>query len=167
VTPEALAPFRIPQPRRPEGDPAPLPYLLDGVDQASGAFDLQLDVRLRTRAMRAAGESAHLVASSNTKYMYWTPAQMVAHHTLSGCNLRTGDLLGTGTISGPERDQCGSILEATLAGREPIVLGQREERRFLEDGDEVVFRARAVRDGFASIGFGECRSIVQPAAALE
>jgi fumarylacetoacetase len=163
VTPEALAPFRIPQPARPEGDPAPLPYLSDDADQARGALDLELDVLMRTASMRAADAAPHRVARSNARYMYWTPAQMVAHHTIGGCNLRPGDLLGTGTLSGPGRDECGSILEATLGGREPIHLGDGEERRFLEDGDEVVLRARAARDGFASIGFGECRGIIQPA----
>ena len=88
---------------------------------------------------------------------------MVAHHTIGGCNLRPGDLMGTGAISGPGRDACGSMMEATLGGEEPIRLGNGEERRFLEDGDEVVLRARAVRDGFAPVGFGECRGVVLPA----
>jgi fumarylacetoacetase len=163
VTPEALAPFRIPQPTRPKGDPAPLPYLTDENDRAGGALNIELDVLMRTASMRAADAAPRRVARSNARHMYWTPAQMVAHHTVGGCNLRPGDLLGTGTLSGPGQDECGSILEATLGGREPIRLGDGEERRFLEDGDEVVLRARAGRDGFASIGFGECRGVIQPA----
>ncbi|GJD53933.1 hypothetical protein OPKNFCMD_6712 [Methylobacterium crusticola] len=165
ITPEALSPFRIAQPPRPEGDPRPLPYLLDEADQAGGAFDLQLDVLLVTPSLREAGLAPHRISASNTRHMYWTVAQMVAHHTCGGCNLRPGDLLGTGTISGPDRDACGSLVEATLGGREPLRLASGEERRFLEDGDEVILRARGVRDGFASIGFGECRAVVLGAVA--
>jgi fumarylacetoacetase len=167
VTPEALAPFRIPQPRRPDSDPALPAYLSDNEDQASGALDIGLDVLLRTASMRAAGAAPRLLASSNARYLFWTPAQMVAHHTLGGCDLRAGDLLGTGTISGPGREECGSLLEATLAGRQPLSLGNGEQRCFLEDGDEVLLRARAVRGGFATIGFGECRGIIHPAPPLD
>jgi len=165
VTPEALAPFRIPQPPRPPGDPAPLPYLLDPADQAGGGLDLELEVLLLTPAMRGVGLPPHRIAVSNARHMYWTAAQMVAHHTCGGCDLRPGDLLGTGTISGPDAGSCGSILEASLGGQQPVVLGNGEERRFLEDGDEVLLRARATRDGYASIGFGECRGTIQPARA--
>ena len=98
--------------------------------------------------------------------MYWTAAQMVAHHTSGGCDLRPGDLLGTGTISGPGAGSCGSILETTLGGREPVELPTGEQRRFLEDGDEVLMQARARRDGFAPIGFGECRAVIQPARVM-
>ena len=160
VTPEALAPFRIPQQARPDGDPAPLPYLLSAEDQATGALALELEVLLLTPAMRAAGHAAHRVTLSNARHMYWTPAQMLAHHTAGGCDLHPGDLMGTGTISGPDAGSYGSILEATLGGREPLRLGLGEERRFLEDGDEVLLRARARREGYASIGFGECRGRV-------
>ena len=163
VTPEALAPFRIAQPARPDGDPAPLPYLFDVDDQASGALDLQLEVLLLTAAMRTAGEAPFRVGLSNARHMYWTSAQMLAHHTSGGCDLRPGDLMGTGTISGPDAGSLGSMLEATLGGREPLRLGHNEERRFLEDGDEVLLRARATRTGYASIGFGECRGVIQPA----
>jgi fumarylacetoacetase len=162
VTPEALAPFRIPQPARPDGDPAPLPYLFNADDQASGALDLELEVLLLTPKMRAAGEAPHRVALSNARHMYWTPAQMVAHHTSGGCDLHPGDLMGTGTISGPDAGSFGSLFEATLGGRCPLLV-QGEERRFLEDGDEVLLRARATRAGYASIGFGECRGTIQPA----
>ncbi len=160
VTPEALLPFRIPQPPRPQGDPKPLAYLTDEADQRGGAFDLRLDVFLLTPGLREAGLPPHRVAVSNTRSMYWTTAQMLAHHASGGCNLRPGDLLGTGTISGPERDACGSLIEATLGGREPLRLASGEERRFLEDGDEVLLQAHGVREGFASIGFGECRGVI-------
>ncbi|MGN7123726.1 fumarylacetoacetase [Methylorubrum thiocyanatum] len=164
VTPEALLPFRIPQPPRPQGDPKPLAYLTDEADQRGGAFDLRLDVFLLTPGLREAGLPPHRVAVSNTRSMYWTAAQMLAHHASGGCNLRPGDLLGTGTISGPERDACGSLIEATLGGREPLRLASGEERRFLEDGDEVLLQAHGVREGFASIGFGECRGVIVGAA---
>lgn len=163
VTPEALAPFRIAQPPRPENDPVPLPYLLDQADQREGALDLELEVLLLTPGLRAKGLAAHRLGLSNARHMYWTVAQMIAHHTCNGCNLRPGDLLGTGTISGPDATACGSILEATLGGKNPIVLASGEERRFLQDGDEVILRARGRREGFAAIGFGECRATIMPA----
>jgi fumarylacetoacetase len=163
VTPEALAPFRIPQPQRPEGDPAPLPYLTDAGDQREGAFDLELEVLLLTPAMRAKRLAPHRLALSHARHMYWTVAQMIAHHTSNGCNLQPGDLLGTGTISGPDQESCGSILEATLGGKNPVVLASGEERRFLEDGDEIILKARGNRQGYASIGFGECRAAILPA----
>jgi fumarylacetoacetase len=165
VTPEALAPFRSPQAARPEGDPQPLPYLHGADDQASGALDIELEVLLRTEAMRAQGLPPQRIGLSNTQHMYWTPAQLVTHHTCNGCDLNPGDLLGTGTISGPTADSCGSILEATNGGKAPIRLPSGEERRFLEDGDEVILRARGVRTGCAPIGFGECRAVVVPAVS--
>ena len=164
VTPEALAPFRIPQPQRPEGDPAPLPYLTDAGDQKEGALDLELEVLLLTPAMRAKRLAPHRLALSHARHMYWTVAQMIAHHTSNGCNLQPGDLLGTGTISGPDHASCGSILETTLGGKNPVVLASGEERRFLEDGDEIILKARGSRQGYASIGFGECRATILPAA---
>ena len=160
VTPEALAPFRIAQPSRPEGDPAPLPYLLDEADQREGGLDVELEVLLLTPGLREKGLPPHRLGLSNAKNMYWTVAQMVTHHTCNGCNLQPGDLLGTGTISGPDEVSCGSILEATLGGKNPIALASGEERRFLEDGDEVILRARGHREGFAPIGFGECRATI-------
>ena len=164
VTPEALAPFRIPQPQRPEGDPAPLPYLTDAGDQKEGALDLELEVLLLTPAMKAKRMAPHRLALSHARHMYWTVAQMIAHHTSNGCNLQPGDLLGTGTISGPDQESCGSILEMTLGGKDPVVLASSEERRFLEDGDEIILKARGTRQGYASIGFGECRATILPAA---
>jgi len=163
VTPEALAPFRAAQPPRPNGDPAPLPYLHDPVDQAVGALDLELEVLLTTREMKKQGLAPHRLSISTSTALYWTPAQLVAHHTSGGCNLNPGDLFGTGTISTPTTDGYGSLLEITQGGRAPITLPSGEERRFLEDGDEIVLRARGKRDGAAPIGFGECRGVVLPA----
>ena len=163
VTPEALAPFRSAQPPRPEGDPAPLPYLSDGADQREGAFDLELEVLLTTQAMRDRGLPPQRLAVSNTRYMYWTVAQLIAHHTSNGCNLRPGDLLGSGTLSGPGPGTAGSLIEVTAGGRTPVKLASGEERRFLEDGDEVTFLARGRREGFATIGFGPCRATILPA----
>ncbi len=163
VTPEALAPFRVAQPPRPEGDPAPLPYLLDEADQREGALALELEVLLLTPGLKEKGLPPHRVALSNARHLYWTPAQMVAHHTCNGCDLRPGDLFGSGTITAPGEGGYGSLLEATQGGRRPIALASGEERRFLEDGDEVFLRACARREGFATIGFGECRGAVLPA----
>jgi fumarylacetoacetase len=160
VTPEALAPFRIPQPPRPDEDPKPLPYLWSTHDQASGALDLELEVLIATSAMRAAGTRPHRLSIGNTSHLYWTPAQLVAHHTSGGCNLRSGDLLGSGTISTPDASGAGSLLELTEGGRKPIELPSGETRRFLEDGDEITLRARATGTGRATIGFGECRGVV-------
>jgi fumarylacetoacetase len=163
VAPEALAPFRTAQPPRPSSDPAPLPYLFDEHDQRHGALDLELEVLLLTPAMRAKGLAPHRLAVSNTRYLYWTRAQLIAHHTSGGCNLNPGDLFGSGTISGPTPDSVGSLLEATEGGRKPLNLPSGETRGFLEDGDEVIMRAHARRDGFAQIGFGECRAVIAPA----
>jgi fumarylacetoacetase len=163
VTPEALAPFWQAQPPRPEGDPEPLPYLQNSGDQQHGALNLQLEATLSSRAMREEGIAPHVLSRSAASDMYWTAAQILAHHTSNGCNLRPGDLLGTGTISGPGRDGCGSMLEITRGSAEPIALPGGETRAFLEDGDEVILSARAHRDGFVPIGFGECRAVVLPA----
>jgi fumarylacetoacetase len=162
VTPDALARFRVPQNPRPEGDPQPLPYLLDDRDQREGALDLDLEVLLVTPGLRKKSLPPHRVALSSTRYMYWTVAQLVAHHTCNGCNLRTGDLFGSGTISAPEATGFGSLLETTRGGQAPIQLASGEERRFLEEGDEVIFRARTQRGRFAGIGFGECRGRIVP-----
>ena len=114
--------------------------------------------------MQAQGLAAHRLSSSHTRYMYWTPAQLVAHHTGGGCDLHPGDLLGTGTISGPDVASAGALIETTQGGRMPVQLTSGEERRFLEDGDEVTLTARCRREGFAPIGFGECRATILPAA---
>ncbi len=163
VTPEALAPYRIAQPARPEGDPQPLAYLLDATDQREGALDVELEVLLSTEGLRNQGLPPHRLSLGHARNMYWTVAQMIAHHSCNGCNLRPGDLLGTGTLSSPTEDGFGSLLEITQGGRKPIELASGETRRFLENGDEVILRARARRDGVAPIGFGECRATVLPA----
>lgn len=163
VTAEALEPFAMAQPPRPEGDPQPLPYLFDARDQAGGAFDIELEVLLLTAAMREQGLPAQRIALSNTRHMYWTVAQMVAHHSVGGCKLQPGDLFGSGTLSGPQPEQFGSLLESTFGGKQPIELHNGEQRTFLEDGDEVIMRARCRKEGHPSIGFGECRGILLPA----
>ena len=161
VTPEALVPFRAPQPDREDGDPRPLPHLLDRVDQQIGAVSVGLDVLALTAAMRERGMPPHPLSHSSALDLYWTPRQLVAHHASNGCNLRPGDLLGTGTISSSTPDGYGSLLEITAGGRNAITLPSGEERLFLEDGDEIILRARAHRPGFVSIGFGECRGTIR------
>jgi len=163
VTPEALAPFRVAQPKRPHGDPEPLPYLWDETDQQHGAFDVTLAVSILTPAMRAAGLAPHDVSHSNVLHAYWTVAQMVAHHSSNGCDLRPGDLFGSGTLSAPTPTGCGSMLEITQGGRVAITLPNGEVRRFLEDGDEITFQARATKPGAVSIGFGACRAAIRRA----
>ncbi|MBL28020.1 MAG: fumarylacetoacetase [Rhodospirillaceae bacterium] len=165
VTPEALAPFRRAQAPRPDGDPKPLPYLWDDRDQREGALDLELEVLLLTPGLTEKGLPPHRVALSSTRYMYWTVAQLVAHHSANGCNLQPGDLFGSGTISAPEATGFGSLLESTRGGQAPIRLASGEERRFLEDGDEVILRARTPESGTAArIGFGACRGRIVAAA---
>jgi fumarylacetoacetase len=163
VTMDALEPFRAAPVPRPAGDPAPLPYLTGDADRLRGAVDVSLDVFLSSAKMRDAGRPPHLVSTSNLKELYWTLGQMATHHASNGCNLRPGDLLASGTVSGPSPDARGCLLELTWRGAEPIALPTGEERRFLEDGDEVIFRGSCRRVGAASIGFGECRGIVLPA----
>lgn len=160
VTPEALEPYRVAQPPRPSGDPQPLPYLFDEQDQAGGALALELEVLLLTPAMAEQGLPPQRLALSNTLNMYWTVAQMVAHHTVNGCALNPGDLFGSGTLSGPDAESCGSLLELTQGGKQPLQLPSGETRTFLEDGDEVILRARGCQPGLPGIGFGECRGRV-------
>ena len=157
ITPEALAPFRTPQLPRPEGDPAPLPYLFDAHDQEKGALDVELEVWLVTACLRERGMAPHRLSTSTTRHLYWTIAQLVTHHASNGCNLRPGDLFGSGTISSPAPGGYGSLLEITEGGQRPIELETGNVRTFLEDGDEVIIRARARRDGVAPVGFGEVR----------
>jgi fumarylacetoacetase len=163
VTAEALAPFRLAQPRRPPGDPQPLPYLWDASDQAAGAYALELTVSISSQEMRQRGLAAQVISRTAASHLYWTLAQMVAHHTSNGCDLRSGDLLGTGTISAPEPSGLGSLLEMTHGGREPVVLPTGETRTFLQDGDEVTLTGQAHAEGRRSIGFGPCAGIVTPA----
>jgi fumarylacetoacetase len=158
VANEALAPFRIAQPARPAGDPRPLPYLWDDADQHSGAFDIALEALLMTEGLRAKGLPPQPMSASNTTDLYWTIAQLVAHHTCGGCNLAPGDLFGTGTISGATPEGYGSLMELSADGQRRITLASGETRSFLEDGDEVIFRAHCRKPGFVTIGFGECRA---------
>ncbi len=160
VTMEALAPYRVPAAPRPAGDPAPLPHLDSEWNRAHGGVAITLEVSLRTARMRELGLAAERVSRTGFATMYWTLAQLVAHHTSNGCSLRPGDLLGSGTVSGPERAARGCLLELTMRGREPLVLGTGEKRTFLEDGDEVVLAGWCERPGQARIGLGECRGIV-------
>ncbi len=159
VTLEALAPFCVPAPPRPKGHPVPLPYLASRSGE-KGAFDLTLEAWLSSRRMRELGLEPVRVSRSNTQDLYWTVAQMVAHHTSNGCNLRPGDLLASGTISGEARDARGCLMELTWNGREPLQLPTSERRAFLEDGDEVIFRGYGEREGFRRIGWGECQGVV-------
>jgi len=160
VTLDALEPYRVPAMTRPEGDPKPLPYLNSEQDQQRGGFDITLEVWLLTGKMRAKRKAPVRLSRGNMRDLYWTPAQMLAHHTSNGCNLRIGDLLATGTVSGPTRDSVGSLLERTRRGAEPLELNNGEMRKFLEDGDEVILRGWCERDGYPRIGFGECRGQV-------
>jgi fumarylacetoacetase len=165
VTMEALAPFRIPASARPAGDPSPLPYLADPADAALGGLDLTLEAWLLTSKMRAAGAAPHRLSMGNFRQMYWTLAQLLTHHASNGCNLRPGDLIGSGTVSGSTPDARGCLLEITSRGTEPVPLANGETRRFLEDGDEIILRGSAARPGARRIGLGECRGIVLPVTA--
>jgi fumarylacetoacetase len=157
VSPEALAPFRTPifLPSRPDC-PSPLPYLDSTTDRAEGGIDIELEVYLSTPHMRESGARPVRIVATNFKYAYWSFAQMIAHHTSNGCNLQPGDLLGSGTVSGPMDESRACFLEHT----EPLSLPNGENRLYLDDGDEVVFKARANREGYVAIGFGECRARV-------
>ncbi|MEJ5978107.1 fumarylacetoacetase [Novosphingobium sp. PS1R-30] len=163
VTPEALAPFRLAQPPRPEGDPAPLAYLADVDDQTHGALALTLEVWLSTAKMRDEGLDPVRLSTGPASSMYWTVQQIVTHHASNGCNLQPGDLLGTGTISAPAREGFGSLMELSEGGKRTIELPGGETRTFLEDGDEITLKASAEAPGRATIGFGECRARVLPA----
>jgi fumarylacetoacetase len=160
VTLDALEPFRAPAYQRPPGDPRPLPYLASADDEARGGFDLTLEVWLRTRTMRDVGAEPVRLTRGRFADMYWTLAQMVAHHTSNGCNLEPGDLIASGTVSGATKDSRGSMLELSWRGAEPIELPGGETRKFLQDGDEVIMRGFAERPGTRRIGFGECRGEV-------
>ncbi len=165
VTMEALAPFRAPF-TRPAGDPQPLPYLDSPALRERGGLDVTLEVWLQTAKMREAGEPAVRLSQGNVREAaYWTPGQLVAHHTIGGCNLQPGDLLGSGTLSGPLREQAGSMLELSLGGKEPFTLPNGETRSFLADGDTVSFRGRCERAGARRIGFGVCVGTVEAAKA--
>ena len=163
VTLEALEPFRCAAFARAAGDPVPLPYLLNDGDQREGGYEIGMEVQLRTARMRAQKAPAARVSRSNFRHSYWTLAQVVSHQASNGCNLQPGDLLGSGTISGPTPDALGAMLEMTQGGKNPISLPGGETRTFLEDGDEVILRGRCERAGFAALGFGEAAGLVKPA----
>jgi fumarylacetoacetase len=165
VTMEALAPFRTAAFARPQGDPTPLPYLLDQSDQDHGGLDLHLEVSLLSPRMREQGMAPAVLGRSNFREMYWTMAQMLTHHASNGCNLRSGDLLASGTVSGPDKSACGSLLELTSRGKDPVTLPTGEQRKFLEDGDDVILRGFCGREGFRRIGLGDCSGVILPAAA--
>ncbi|WP_217874618.1 fumarylacetoacetase [Pseudoalteromonas shioyasakiensis] len=162
VTTEALAPFRTNW-TRDENDPQPMDYLESAHNREFGAFDIKMDVQIETEKMRAAGEAPTQVSKSSFKHSYWTVAQMVTHHTVNGCNFQPGDMLGSGTQSGPEHEEAGSLLELSRGGKEKITLANGEQRAFLEDGDNVIMRGWCEKDGFARIGFGSVEGTVLPA----
>jgi len=157
VSPQAMEPYRKPMAPRPDGDPPPLPYLDDAADRASGALAIQIEVTLTTEKMRSAGLAPHVLSrGSADAAMYWSAAQIVAHHSSNGCNLQPGDLIGTGTLSTDQASGLGSLLEISQGGKQPVQLANGETRSFLEDGDEITLRAWCEADGAPRIGFGEC-----------
>jgi len=160
VTFDALEPFRVAPRARGDQEPAPLPYLQSVAHAQRGGVDVQLGVWLQSATMRDAGEPPARLSCSEFRQMYWTFVQLLAHHTSNGCNLRPGDLIGSGTISGPSRDQRGCLLELAWRGQEPVELPSGERRRFLEDGDEVTLRAWCEAPGRRRIGFGACHGRV-------
>ena len=164
VTMEALAPFRAPF-SHPEGDPQPLPYLSSAANSAEGGLDIHLQALIETPAMRAAKVPPAAFTQTNYRHAYWTAAQMLAHHTVNGCNLQPGDLLGTGTLSGPTLDSACALIELTTGGQNPVQLPGGETRTWLQDGDTVILRGWCERPGAVRIGFGECVGPVLPAAA--
>jgi fumarylacetoacetase len=159
VTLQALAPFRVPF-VRPEGAPPPLPYLDSSRNRSAGAIDIRLDALIQSAAMRERQEPPHRLSSTTFRHAYWTVAQLVAHHTINGCDLRSGDLLGTGTQSGPSPEEAGSLLELSAGGKQPVQIGGDEHRTFLQDGDTVIFRGYCEKAGAIRIGFGEAQGRV-------
>jgi fumarylacetoacetase len=165
VTMEALLPFRVPFTRA-ESDPQPMSYLASKANSESGAINITLEVWLQTKNMAQSGEAAVRISQSNFVDAYWTLAQLVAHHTVNGCNLQTGDLFGSGTMSGPKPEQGGALLELSQGGKNPLLLPNGETRAFLEDGDTVILRGYCKAAGHASIGLGEVRATVLPARLI-
>jgi fumarylacetoacetase len=165
VTFEALAPFRVAAFKRPPGDPDPLPYLDSAGNRKTGGIDVTVEVYLSTARMRESGVAPQRLSRAGMADLYWTPAQMFAHHTSNGCNLRPGDLFASGTISGAAKDSRGCLLELTWRGAEPVTLPTGEARKFLEDGDEVIMRGFCERSNTTRIGFGECRGVIVAASS--
>jgi fumarylacetoacetase len=166
VTMEALAPFRAPMAMRSAGDPEPLPYLDFAANRTGGGFDIKLEVWLRTDRMRRENALPVRLSESNLRDLYWTPAQMLTHHASNGCNLCSGDLLGSGTVSGEGDGARGCLLEITRRGEAPLQLPNGESRKFLEDGDEVTLRGYCERDGYRRIGFGSCMGTIRASAPM-
>ncbi len=165
VTMEALAPYRVAM-ERPDNKWDDLPYLASDANRQQGALDIQLDIGIASEAMRQQGQATHVLCTTSYRHAYWTLAQMVTHHTVNGCNLQPGDLLGTGTLSGPESTQAGALIELTQGGKLPVAMPDGSQRTFLLDGDEVTMRGWCQRDGAARIGFGDCRATVLPAMSI-
>jgi len=165
VTLEALAPYRVPF-LRPDADPQPLPYLNSEANRQQGSLDIKLQVGLLTPKMREAGQVGATICRTSYRHAYWTVAQLVTHHTVNGCNLQPGDLLGSGTLSGPTLDQAGALIELTVGGKNPLALPNGESRTYLEDGDAVVIRGWCEKDGATRIGFGQCIGTVLPARQI-
>jgi fumarylacetoacetase len=161
VTLQALAPFRVPF-NRPREDPQPLPYLDSASNRDAGAIDIRLEALIQTAKMRDRNEPPQRLSETSFRHAYWTISQLVAHHTVNGCNLRPGDLFGSGTQSGPTAAEAGSLVELSNGGSQPLQIGQDEQRTFLEDGDTVIFRGRCERPGAVTIGFGELLGSVLP-----
>lgn len=163
VTLEALAPYRVAF-ERDAADPQPLPYLDSEKNRGQGAFDIDMDILIETPKMRENGDAPFSLGTSNYRYAYWTIAQMVAHHTVNGCNLQAGDLLGTGTLSGPDdQTQTGALIELTKGGKAPVTLANGETRTFLEDGDKIIMKAWSKKADYPRIGFGLVEATVLPA----
>lgn len=165
VTMEALAPYRQPWTRA-DADPRPLPYLDSAELRAHGAIAIELEVFIQSTKMRAQDMAPHRLSHSNFRDAYWSVSQMVAHHTVNGCNLQPGDLLGSGTQSGPAPDEAGSLMELSMGGKQPLALPSGEARTFLEDGDTIIFQGACQAPGAARIGFGEVRGTLLPAHQL-
>jgi fumarylacetoacetase len=159
ITLDALAPFRTAPARSPLA-PQPLPYLDSRAHREGGALDIQMEVWIESVETRRAGAGATRLSHTSFKHQYWTAAQMVTHHTVNGCNLQIGDLLGSGTVSGPSKEEAGALIELTEDGVKPVVLENGERRTFIEDGDVIILQGFCERDGFIRIGFGECRGEV-------
>jgi fumarylacetoacetase len=162
VTMQALAPYRVPAAARGADDPAPLPHLASDDNVARGGLDVTLEVWLQSEHMRQAGQPAVRLSRGLFREMYWTIAQLVTHHASNGCNLRPGDLIASGTISGSAPDARGCLLERAWRGEQPVPLTGGESRAFLQDGDEVIFRAWCEAPGARRIGFGDCRGRIVP-----
>ena len=166
VTTEALAPYRVGW-SKPAGDPPTMPYLESPANREQGGFDVTIECWLESAKMRAAASGPSLMSHSSFKHAYWTVGQMVAHHTVGGCNLQSGDLLGSGTQSGPDSTEAAALIELSVGGKQPVTLANGETRSFLDDGDAVIFKGWCEKPGRARIGFGECKGTVLPAVAID